>query len=53
MHPHISHGWPYDDCTIHVQVRQKNKNMDLVELETECEAFGKVYVGPLLKQINI
>ncbi|QRW08283.1 hypothetical protein RhiLY_07282 [Ceratobasidium sp. AG-Ba] len=42
MHPQTSHGWPYDDCTIHVQVRQKNKEMDLIELETECGAFGNV-----------
>ncbi|KAG9123713.1 hypothetical protein FRC07_014183 [Ceratobasidium sp. 392] len=41
MSPQLSHGWPFDDCTIHVQARHR-KEIDLDELRNECEAFGNI-----------
>lgn len=38
----MSHGWPFADCTLHVQLRRKDSEIDLAELKAECESFGNV-----------
>lgn len=41
-----SRGWPFADCTIHVQFRgDDNGRFDVDEIRRMCEDFGRMYVS--------